>query len=90
MCVCVFFHLFTQAGFSGSYAADMGLRPTAGFLVLGQEVYPHTQAVTMKTRVTREIFAQMSRILKIYKRWMRRKDNAKRQDLRKKLPRRYK
>ena len=27
-CVCVWFYLFTQAGFSGSYAADVGLWPT--------------------------------------------------------------
>ena len=27
--VCLFIYLLTQAGFSGSYAADVGLRPTA-------------------------------------------------------------
>ena len=30
--VCLFIYLLTQVGFSGSYAADVGLRPTAGFL----------------------------------------------------------
>ena len=29
--VCLFIYLLTQAGFSGSYAADVGLRPTASF-----------------------------------------------------------
>ena len=28
---CLFIYLLTQAGFSGSYAADVGLRPTASF-----------------------------------------------------------
>ena len=30
--VCLFIYLLIQAGFSGSYTADVGLRPTAGFL----------------------------------------------------------
>ena len=29
--VCLFIYLLTQAGFSGCYAADVGLRPTASF-----------------------------------------------------------
>ena len=29
--VCLFIYLLKQAGFSGSYAADVGLQPTASF-----------------------------------------------------------
>ena len=32
MFVCLFIHLLIQAGFSGSYTADVGLRPMASFL----------------------------------------------------------